>query len=344
LSDWEKKFYENIFENAPVGIFRSTLEGQFIRVNPAVAAMLKYDSPEELIHYISQSNIAEALYEDPARRKEILRDVIRDQKWKYFVERFRCKDGRVITCNFHLRAVPGKNNNLELDGFIEDISERIRDEKRLRESLAEKEVLLKEIHHRVKNNLQVISSLLFLQSRKISDPKMAQHFVESQNRVFSMALAHELLYRTEKLSEVQLPVYVRSLVDQIERALKSGEERVSCRVDIEEIQLDIEQLIPCGLLITELLSNALKHAFPDGRSGNVEVMLRRRDDQMCLKVRDDGIGMPENLDLERAETLGLQLIRALTVQLDGDLEHFRGDGTLIKVVFPIKLRKGKACL
>ncbi|MEZ4598163.1 MAG: histidine kinase dimerization/phosphoacceptor domain -containing protein [Syntrophotaleaceae bacterium] len=344
MQDLEKGFCENIFQNAPMGIFRSTLDGRFVRANPAMAAIFKYDSPEELIGHVNKSGIAEVLYEEPARREEILREILQDREWKTFIERMRCRDGRVIPCYLHLRSVPTKNQGVELEGFVEDDTARTVTEKRLHESLVEKELLLKEIHHRIKNSLQVISSLLYLQSRKISDPEIVQHFVESQNRIYSMALAHELLYRNEKLSDVQLPDYVRNLVQRIEQALKPKEKQVNCRVSVVEIPMDIQQVIPCGLLITELVSNALKHGFPGDRSGTVNVSLLHRDDRFCLEVRDDGIGLPQDLDLDKPNSLGMQLVRALTLQLDGTLEQVRGNGTLIKVVFPVLYSKGSVRL
>jgi PAS domain S-box-containing protein len=221
-----------------------------------------------------------------------------------------------------------------------DITERKEAEELIRSSLREKEVLLKEIHHRVKNNLQVVSSLLFLQAQKIGDPELAALFAESQNRIHSMALAHEQLYRSKNLADVRLPEYVGSLVEEIEQVFRHGEKTVCCRVDVDDIDLDIEQVVPCGLLITELLSNALRHAFPGSRTGTVRVEMHQQDGVLSLTVRDDGVGLPADLDVSAAGTLGLQLVRALTDQLDGTLEVARREGAEFRVAFPARNRQG----
>jgi PAS domain S-box-containing protein len=221
-----------------------------------------------------------------------------------------------------------------------DITERRQAEELIRASLREKEVLLKEIHHRVKNNLQIVSSLLFLQAQKIRDPELAALFTESQNRIYSMALAHEQLYQSKNLADVRLPEYVGSLVEEIMQVFRSGQKTVCCQVDVEDIDLDIEQVVPCGLLITELLSNALRHAFPGSRSGTVRVEMHRRNELLSLTVGDDGVGLPSDLDVAAAGTLGLQLVRALTDQLDGTLEVTGQEGAEFRVAFPARNRQG----
>jgi two-component sensor histidine kinase len=219
--------------------------------------------------------------------------------------------------------------------LLVDVSECKRAEKRLKASLAEKEVLLKEIHHRVKNNLQVVSSLLYLQSRKLHDDAARAIFAESQGRICSMALAHEQLYRSKNLSDINLADYVRTLVSHVQRTFMAPEVAPKCRLDVEAVMLDIEKVVPCGLLITELLSNALKHAFPDGRSGTIDIAFGRKGDGMELSVADDGIGLPADFDVHAPLTLGLQLIAALVEQLDGTLSVESRGGAQFSVSFPV---------
>lgn len=214
-----------------------------------------------------------------------------------------------------------------------DITERKRTEELLRTSLAEKEVLLKEIHHRVKNNLQVVSSLLFLQSRKFDDPELRNCFLESQNRICSMALAHEQLYQSKSLADISIKCYVDNLCEQLKDAYRTPGQEIVCRSNVEDAKLDIEKVVPCGLLITELLSNAYKHAFVDGRTGHITISMNNIADRMELVVLDDGIGLPEDLDSRHAQTLGLQLVGALVNQLNGTLEVERNGGTLFRIRF-----------
>lgn len=214
-----------------------------------------------------------------------------------------------------------------------DISERKRIEKLVRASLEEKEVLLREIHHRVKNNLQVVSSLLFLQSQKISDPELQNCFLESQNRICSMALAHEQLYQSNNLAEVSVKTYLENLVRQQQQIFPSPGQKVDCRLAVENVRLDIEKVVPCGLLVTEFLSNAYKHAFVDRRSGQVAISLRRYVGQFELTVADDGVGLPADFDYRKADTLGLQLVTALVNQLNGTLQVENDSGACFRVRF-----------
>ena len=214
-----------------------------------------------------------------------------------------------------------------------DITERKRTEGLIRASLEEKEVLLREIHHRVKNNLQVVSSLLFLQSQKFSDPELQACFLESQSRICSMALAHEQLYQSKNLAEISIKDYVENLVGQLLQIFPTSGQAIDCQLAVEDLELDITKVVPCGLLITELLSNAYKHAFVDGRSGQVTISMQGNAGQIELAVADNGVGWPAELDYRQAKTLGLQLVKALASQLNGTVELERDNGTRFRVCF-----------
>ncbi len=215
-----------------------------------------------------------------------------------------------------------------------EIVRRQQAETQIRASLREKEVLLKEIHHRVKNNLQIISSLLNLQAEQMGGPENLGMFRESQDRVQSMALIHEKLYQSEDLARVDFSEYIQGLVSYLLRSYASQAGRVRPVVEVEEIFLGIDTAIPCGLVINELVSNALKYAFPDGRSGEVRVALRSDgEDRFTLTVGDDGVGFPDELDFRNTESLGLQLVITLVDQLEGSIELDRSGGTEFKMDF-----------
>jgi len=216
-----------------------------------------------------------------------------------------------------------------------ELIERKRAEERLKTSLAEKEVLLKEVHHRVKNNLQVISSLLHLQSKQVKDPATLGMFLESQYRVRSMALVHERLYQSEDLSGVDAADYFRDLAGYLHRSFGSTLSQVSMKVDVDPVSLGIDVAIPCGLIVSELVSNSLKYAFPDGRQGQVLVRLHLAPGSRCvLVVGDDGIGLPEGFDLKATKSLGLQLVDRLVAQLEGSIDLDRSGGTTCTITFP----------
>jgi len=212
--------------------------------------------------------------------------------------------------------------------------ERQRAEEQIRASLEEKTWLLKEIHHRVKNNLQIVSSLLQLQSRYIEDEEVLDIFRETQNRVKSMALIHERLYRSDDLETIDFDEYTRNLVNHLVRTYRDASRHVEIRREVEDIKLDADTGIPCGLIITELVSNAMKYAFPEGRKGTITITLRRAGERAyVLSVSDDGVGLPEDFDLSSTESLGMQLISTLVDQLDGEVEIDGSQGTRFTITF-----------
>ncbi len=218
----------------------------------------------------------------------------------------------------------------------QEIIARQQAERRIKASLKEKEVLLREIHHRVKNNLQVISSLLNLQARQIEDGQMLEVLAESQNRVRSMALVHEKLYQSPDLAGVDFAAYVRSLTHHLFRTYTAGAKAVKLKMDIQDVALNIDAATPCGLILNELISNALKHAFPfpsTERENEIAVGLRAKQGRFILVVRDNGIGFPTGLDPHNTESLGLQLVTTLVEQLDGSLEVTNGSGTEFQITF-----------
>jgi two-component sensor histidine kinase len=213
-------------------------------------------------------------------------------------------------------------------------AERERVEETFKTSLQQKEVLLREVHHRIKNNLQIISSLLDIQASYVQDPHIAGMFTDIQNRVVSMALIHETLYQSSDLGLVDFGRYIRSLAEQIFRSYNILADRIALQIHADEVMLDTNQAIPCGLILNELLSNCLKHAFPSDRGGEVHIELRadtRR--RVTMIVRDTGIGFPAHMDFRQTETIGLQLVQALSEQLGGTLDLESNGGTAFKLSF-----------
>ena len=205
----------------------------------------------------------------------------------------------------------------------------------LESSLREKEALLKEVHHRVKNNLQIIISLLRLQTRKIDNAVARASLEDMQNRVRSMALIHEHLYRSENLAAVDLSDYLKSLCLHLFHALAPAPAVIELRLDLAPVRLAIDRAIPCGLLVNELVSNAIKHAFPGGRAGIVRVELQplQGGEGLRLRVADNGVGLAAALDLSQLDTLGLQLVASLARQLGGRLDIQNASGAVFDLVF-----------
>lgn len=215
-----------------------------------------------------------------------------------------------------------------------DITALKQAEERLKVSLEEKEVLLKEIHHRVKNNLQIISSLLDLQADYTKDPVTRELFQESQHRVRSMALIHELLYQSADLARIDFAEYADNLAHYLLQSYASEKRNIVLHTDVEPIPLSVETAVPCGLIINELVSNALKHAFPDDRPGQITMTLARGDGQrVILRVADDGVGLAPNHELHNTQSLGLMIVTTLVRQLQGDIQLAHESGTAIAIAF-----------
>jgi PAS domain S-box-containing protein len=199
--------------------------------------------------------------------------------------------------------------------------------------LREREVLLQEVHHRVKNNLQLVSSLLRMQGREVDDPRVSAALEECQSRIHSIAAIHDGLYLSDDFARVALASYARSLVTRIMQASGVPPSTVAVEVAIADVELGVDRAIPCGLLINELVTNALKHAFPDGRRGKVRVEIRPVDDQLELSVDDDGVGMADGVDVSGQSSLGLRLVSILVDQLDASLAIQRDAGTRVAIRF-----------
>ena len=221
-----------------------------------------------------------------------------------------------------------------VDQLLVEIAERERADGRVKASLGEKEVLLKEVHHRVKNNLQIISSLLDLQTGSSPHEQTLRLVKESQNRIRAMALIHEQLYESEDLARIDFGEYVRDLSTNLFRAYEVGPDSVALKVDCEDVRLSLDKAIPCGLVINELVTNALKYAFPERQPGEIAVGLRSHgDDEVTLRVADNGVGLPDDSEPESAESLGLKLVAALADQLGGTLELDRTRGIEFRITF-----------
>ncbi len=246
------------------------------------------------------------------------------------------KDGTEFDAEASISKLDLKGQRL-YTAFLRDISERKRMERELRDSLHEKEVLLREIHHRVKNNLQVISSLFTLQSRTTTDPELLTLLKESQHRIQSMALIHEKLYQSENLSRIAFDHYVRDLVTDIFQSYSDRLGRIRLNLDLRPLTLEIATAIPTALVLNELVTNTFKHAFPDRQEGTLAIGLFPDESvagRFVLRVEDDGGGIPEAVDPAQTKSLGLRLVRVLVSQLQGTLSLERGSGTRFTLYLP----------
>lgn len=222
------------------------------------------------------------------------------------------------------------------DNLVEEINQRSLAEERLKTSLLEKDVLIKEIHHRVKNNLQIIVSLLYLQAQQTPDAKSVNALVDSQTRVKSMALIHEKLYQSANLSSIDFEAYLQNLVTNLMVSYDIDKNRIHVTISAKNLPLTINTAIPLGLIMNELVSNSMKYAFPNGRSGNLEITGWVEGKNMQIRVKDDGVGIPEDFDWRHAKSLGLHLVQMLSRQLSGTVELARDAGSAFTITIPMK--------
>ena len=226
--------------------------------------------------------------------------------------------------------IPGTKSSLI---SLIDITDRKRAEGLLKTSLKEKELLLREIHHRVKNSLQIISSLLSLQASEFDDNLIIEKYKESENRIHTIALIHENLYQSTDISNIDFKNYLEILIDDIMYSYKVDREMIKTVLDLNDYELGIETAIPVGLIINELVSNALKHAFKSGEKGEIKIVLEKYDDIYTLTVQDNGIGLPDEIHPENSKSLGLMLVNALVTQLDSKMSFEVKNGTSFKIIF-----------
>jgi PAS domain S-box-containing protein len=321
-SDASLRTLEKALDTTTVGITITDPEGVILYANPAEARMHGYTAEELLGRKSSMLGTPELRSAFP------LREAL---TWARESRNLR-KDGRIFPVWLVSDLVAGVDGTpLAVVTVCEDITERKQAEQALRQSLLEKEALIREVHHRVKNNLQIISSLLNLQMKKISDEGARIEFNTLRGRIRSMALIHERLYQAEDLSRIDFSRYVREFARQIFRLHGTGADRVRLVMDLEEATLDVDVAIPCGMIINELLTNALKYAFPAERRGKVVIRLRADGAQTVLSVEDDGIGLPGGGDSLPAGTLGLQLVRSLAAQINATVAVEVADGTRVTI-------------
>ncbi|MGG6268200.1 sensor histidine kinase [Leptolyngbya sp. AN03gr2] len=315
----------------PFGIFSCDMQGRCIYTNPRCEEILGHPLEESLgdrwtnyVHSEDRDRVVPAWIEDATSGRS------------------RTDQFRIITSDgeirwLHTRTAPMFSAAGELighTGTIEDITSQKFAEDQIKSSLLEKEALLKEIHHRVKNNLQIISSLIYLQAQRIDDPNVRQIFKDSQSRISSMALVHDSLYRSQDFARVNLSEYVQTLTSSLFHTYRIQSDTVNLVVHVDpDVIVSLEKAIPCGLILNELMTNALKHGFIGEETGEVTVTLHNQFSQVCLIVENGGKNLPESFELQKIRSMGLRLVNALVDQLNGKVTVEKTQKTRFKVIF-----------
>jgi PAS domain S-box-containing protein len=315
--------YRDLVDNSLIGIYKTDLEGNLLFANDALRDIFGYNKSDDISDLMISSR-----YKNLDERKFILKKLKEEGKIKEYEVEFLKKSQETIYIILSA-TIEGDS----ISGMIMDITEKKKIEKQIKSSLHEKEMLLKEIHHRVKNNLMVISSLLSLQSRYIKDEESKNIFKESQNRARSMALIHELLYQSNDLKKIDFGYYIRTLTNELFRMYVTDQSLIKLNMNVEEVMVDINTAIPLGLIVNELVSNSMKHAFPNDKSGEINIEFRSNNGIYTMIVADNGVGFPEDYNIENTDTLGLRIVNSLTEQIEGKITIERVNGTKFTIVF-----------
>ena len=321
-----------IYDQAYIGISRIAKMGRFLLVNERLCDMLGYTADELYKKTFYELGVQEEVEESLVDWDQLLSGKIKNFSREQTYVR---KDGELLSANVTVSLVRDSNDSPNyFVAVFEDITERKEYERQLQESIKEKEVLIKEVHHRVKNNMQVISSILNLQSSYIDDETALGILRESQDRIKSMSFVHESLYQSKTLSEVNFSEYIQNIARNLFHSYGRREGGLTLDFDLEEVHLNLDTSIPCGLIINEVVSNSLKYAFLGREKGVIRIEFSKLSDgKLKLIVSDDGIGLPDNFDIENAESLGLQLVTTLVTQVSGELKIDSSNGTRFTIVF-----------
>ena len=329
LQESEKK-YRDLAELLPQTIFETDLNGNITFVNHIGHQIFVY-TPEELNKGINMIQIL--VPEDRARAMKNNQRILNGEQLPFGEFTALKKDGTTFPIIVNTNLIIQEDKIIGLRGILVDITELKDAENKIKASLKDKEVLLREIHHRVKNNMQIISSLLNLQIDYLNDEDAVDVLKESQNRVKSMAMIHEKLYLSTDLTKINFVDYIQSLISNLFYSYNVKKDHIKPILKIEDVNLNIETAIPCGLIITELISNCLKYAFPNQMKGKIIISLKQVEDKFELIISDNGIGLPEDININKIKTLGILLVKSLTEQIDGKISIQRKNGTQFKITF-----------
>ncbi len=321
------------FNRIPVAMIVVNTAGDIVRLNDLAETTFGYSSEELIGQKVEKLIPSRYRHKHPGYRSGFLSEPsARPMGVGRDLSGLR-KDGSEFPVEVGINPVETGEGPMVLSVIL-DLSERKQSEKRIQDALQQKDLLLKEVHHRVKNNLQVIHSLLDLQALKMMDSDVVDVLRDSQNRIRSMSLIHQTLYQSQNFARVDFQRFLGELLPRLTESYGARSRQVHINVQARDVKLPINEAIPCGLIVNELVSNALKHGFPNDQSGTVLVEISQNEEQVVeLSISDDGRGISPEMDLTRSDSLGLQLVHLLTRQLHGQLDVQRSNPTRFTLTF-----------
>lgn len=329
LAESEKR-HRTFTEMAFDAIFEIHVDGTILRCNKRACELFGYSREELIGMHVLDLTPEEYHSKQPETFAGIA--TTGDEAWERIYQK---KDGTKVPTEIHT-AFYEMGDQKRLITYVRDNTDHKKYEQTIQKSLKEKETLLAEIHHRVKNNLAIISGLLQMQVFNTEDEKLLAKLKESQSRIQSIAMVHEKLYSSETFSEIAIDKYIDDLIDMIEESMTDFQKEIRVHTDMESIRLTVGQAIPCGLLLNEMITNCYKHAFQDRDEGEIDISINESGSQITLSVEDNGIGLPKGFEAEEQTSLGMTIINTLTAQLNGELKVDSDDfGSRFSLAFEI---------
>jgi PAS domain S-box-containing protein len=325
INESEERFFK-AFSTNPIAIILTEENGKIIDANESYLELTGFKKEEVLDVTSTELGVTSEKVRNLLNNEFQETGKIRDLEAEINI---KSGEKRTVLITTESMPIAGKNWNIN---YLYDITDQKKSVNKLELSLNEKEALLREIHHRVKNNLQIISSLLNLQSNYVEDD-FKDILLVTQSRIKAMAMIHSKLYNSNDLTHIHIKNYIESFVSDLFYLYEIDKKIISLNTDIEDLEMGIDTAIPLGLIINELVINILKHAFPNNQRGNIVISLKTVANKFILKISDNGVGLPYNIKLYDTETLGLQLVNNLIKQIDGSIEISRNVGTEFKIEF-----------
>lgn len=324
-----EEMFRKLFLKAPGALIMVDKENRIKKVNQSFEELFGYSEEELLGRDLDKVIVSKEEYNSVPRMPGT---DFREGKFYDDVVRYT-KDGEAR--DILLGAIPVYLDGEPIAGFgiYIDVTDRKETERKLKKSLKEKQVLLEEIHHRVKNNLAIISGFLQLQAFEIDDKKTKEVLNDSQLRIQSIAIVHEMLYQSNDFVDISFETYVKRLINEVKSTLPLDHQHIDIEINTTDVMLDINQAIPCAILINELVTNSYKHAFRDKKSGNIWVNMKNEEDHIFIEVKDDGVGLPEGFSIEEQSSIGMNIIQTLIEQLNGSLEISNSEGGCFRIQF-----------
>jgi PAS domain S-box-containing protein len=331
LSDNEK-MYHQLVELTGIGNYKDDIRGNLLYYNNKFLQILGYSHEE-----VKEKSIQDFIHTDDIKKFNEYRNSILTEKMDQPANNFRAinKEGKVILIKVEIEPIFENGETIGTHSYLWDISDRKLRAGLISPDLFKKDFMVKELNHRVKNNMAVISSLLDLQSKTVTDEKTLAILQESRNRIRSMSLIHEKLYLSTDISKVNFSDYIKELSFELFNLYNINVDLINLKVDITSTPIELDYAIPCGLIINEMISNSLKYAFEEGKPGEINIKFDFKEKNFVLIIKDNGIGFPPGIDFHKTETMGMQLICTLVDQLEGDINLIKDKGTVFKITFPI---------